>query len=520
MTDASLLLARHAGRPVLMLPRAARDYALRIRALDHRAFSRPGRLGAFLRKVGLAGSAPRPLAMEDDYDAPPPVPLQERLAYAPLWIGDVDDTGFCWSLKDNIALMCADTPLVAQGEEFCGVVYHGYDTLLLAMQEATADERVKGVFLKLSSPGGVVDDGLPQLAAFMRQARAQAGGKPIWVYADMACSAAYWIAAQADKIIAPHVGYVGSIGAVAVHESYAVELAQDGVEITSIEFPDGGEKTDGAYWKPLSPAAQAAWSADVAECGRLFLADVTAGRPSLTEDALLATRAGVFMGDHADPARSGLQLGFVDEIAHEQDAFNALLAEISASPSPKSPSAGPKGSRAAAKSEKEPLMANQPPKKAPKAEKTHAERLAAAEAEVVRLKAQAPDDAPDGDDDGDAADEVDDVDDNSEQPDGGQAPDPSVDEDKPEDKTEAVSREALAIAASAEAKTHPHLALTAISTGMTLAQFQASAATAAPAGRKSPLSEAMANSQRMRPDAKAGGKRESALVANAKTFKG
>jgi hypothetical protein len=175
--NAALLATRYARRPLLLTPMAAEELAHRVRALDDRAFSRPGRLDAFLRRVGLAKAGAdanpvrtRPSAMEDDDYGPPPPPLEERLAYTPLWLGEPEDTRL---LLDPEGRRRADVRRHApgrRGEEFCGVVYHGYDTLLAGHARGHGRQRVQGVFLRLSSPGGVVAGGLPALAAFMREA--------------------------------------------------------------------------------------------------------------------------------------------------------------------------------------------------------------------------------------------------------------------------------------------------------------------------------------------------------------
>ncbi len=73
----------------------------------------------------------------------------------------------------------------------------------------------------------------------------------------------------------------------------------------------------------------------------------------------------------------------------------------------------------------------------------------------------------------------------------------SQDNKDDDDKAEG---EASAIAASPEAKKHPALALAAIQSGQTLAQFRASAAVAAPA-RTSRLDQVMAGANRLKPDA-------------------
>ena len=518
MPDIGLLASRYAGRPLLLTAGAARDLANRVRGMDPQALARPSRIGALLRKVGLApggGKGPRStFAMDDDGEGVPAVPMDQQLAYSPRWLGDVEDTGFCWSLKDGVALMCCDTPLVERGDEFCGIVWHGYDTLLMAMREAAADARVRGIFLREDTPGGVVGGGLPALADFMRSAREAAGGKPIWVYADMACSAGYWIAAQADRILAPSVGYVGSLGAVMVHENWAGALEQDGIEITSIEFPEGGVKTEGAWWKALSDAGRAAWQSDVSQVGELFLADVEAGRPQLTREAMLAMRADAFMAEHSDPGRSGLALGLVDEIATEEAAFAALVAHVSA-PADQPLTAVAPGARVTAPAKKANTMARKPQAGGKPATTRIAQARAAVKTAQANLaKAQATeavdeddedkedvpaDDAPaDQGEDGDTP--ADDADDDV---------DAAVAEDDEDDDSKA-------IAASAEAKAHPALALAAISSGMSLKQFKASALAGAPA-RGSRLDAAMAGARRLSPDAPApsaqglGG----ALVANA-----
>ncbi|MBX9707916.1 MAG: hypothetical protein K2X61_08300, partial [Caulobacteraceae bacterium] len=193
--DLTALAARHAGRPLLMTPRAALELANRVRSVDARSVVQPSRFSALLRR--LSGQDRRPSAMEDDdYE---PVPMETRLAYAPLYAGEPDDYGFCWTLKDGVALMNVDKPLLDRGEIYCGEVYHGYDTILQGLREAMADDRVKAIFIREATPGGVVASGLPAVAAYMRENGARAGGKPIHVYADMACSAGYWIASAADR---------------------------------------------------------------------------------------------------------------------------------------------------------------------------------------------------------------------------------------------------------------------------------------------------------------------------------
>lgn len=506
MTDIALLASRYASRPLLMTADAAEQLAHRIRTIDARAFERPSRISALLRRVGLAnggkadvGSARRTAFAMDDDDGVPAIPLEEQLAYSPRWLGDVEDTGFCWSLKDGVALICCDTVLVERGDEFCGQVWHGYDTLLLAMREAMSDARVRGIFLVLDTPGGVAGSGLPELAAYMRSAREAAGGKPIWVYARMACSAGYWILASGDYAIAGQFAYVGSCGAVVGHENRSGALSKAGIEITTIEFPEGALKTEGGQWKALSDAGRAAWQSDINELGQTFFADLEAGRPQLTSEKLMALRADAFMAQHADPERSGLALGLVDAIATEEEAFAQLVAHVSA-PADKPEPAAASGARATSPA-KEAVMAQPNRTPAAAAQVAQAQRafaLAKSNLAKAKAKAAAADDVVDDDDDDDegvqAADPA--KSDDAQPDDEDEDTDPGDEDDDKKDKPS----DAVAIASSAEAKAHPAMANAAIASGQTLAQFKASVGAMSSGSRASRLDAAMAGSRRLRAD--------------------
>lgn len=320
-------IARYAGRPLLMTEPAARELALRALNLDAGAarHSHLARQPAkFLKRLGI-GAYSQPRAFDDDAPAGPILPA----AYAPSYASEPEHEGFGWALCEGIACFEIEGALMDRGfSSFSGSVFWGYDAIGAALREAHADARVKGIFIRMNSPGGVVAGTLEALTADMRGLRESGNddGKPIFVYADMAASAGYWIASQADRIFAPAVGMVGSIGAVIVHEDYSEALASDGVKVTAIKF--GKKKTDGAWYEPLSEGALEDLQAEIDAVGERFIADVTTGREFLSRAKLLSTEAACMMAEHPDAARSGIKLGLVDEIAREEDAFDALQAHI------------------------------------------------------------------------------------------------------------------------------------------------------------------------------------------------
>lgn len=490
MTNPALLTARYARRPLLIEPMAARALLAHLSASDPRAiesgFRSPGRFEAALRRLGVGRD--RPAAMEDDEVMGEPAPTRPA-AYAPLWLqqqyGEPQDEGFAWCLFDGIATMEVSTAISARGEYWCGTWYHGYDTILAGMREAMADERVKAIFVRMNTPGGVVSEGLPQLAAFIRGARKAAGGKPIHFHCDMSCSAGFWINCQGDRTTGSAVSLTGSVGAVILHENQAGWLKQIGVEITAIQF--GDEKTAGAWWEKLSTSARADLQAEIDQCGRNFVADVHAGKPSLTPEALIATQARVFMGQHDEADRSAVEIGFIDEVMTEEEAFAQLLEDVtptqSASQTGISHSIAATGSRGAADPAKETPMAVRQTTNGPATART-ARPGANTEAETGTET-----EAGTGGGDGDGMDN--------------ENPDEELDENGQPvaGGGSEGGGEAAAIAASAEAATHPSLALAAIQSGQTLAQFKANVAALAGAPKTSKLDAAMAGARRLGPDA-------------------
>lgn len=320
-------IARHAGRPLLMTEAAARELALRALSIDagawrHEALSRQP--AKFLKRAGVGAFLQRGTFQEDG----PAAPVQPQ-AYAPTYTAAPEHEGFGWSLCEGIACFEIEGALMDRGFScISGSVFWGYDAIGAALWEAYADTRVKGIFIRMNSPGGVVAGTLEALTADIRAMRetGNENGKPIFAYADMAASAGYWIISQTDRIFAPAVGMVGSIGAVIAHEDHSAALDKIGVKITPIQF--GPKKTDGAWFKPLSETALADLQAEIDAIGERFLADVTEGREFLSRAKLLATEAACMMADHPDAARSGIKLGLVDEIAREEDAFAALVAHV------------------------------------------------------------------------------------------------------------------------------------------------------------------------------------------------
>ncbi len=97
------------------------------------------------------------------------------------------------------------------------------------LRQIAQDRTARSVVLRIDSPGGTVA-GIGDLAQEIKWLSDR--GKPVVAFCeDTACSAAYWLASQADKVLANDTALVGSIGAYLVLEDTSAAAAARGVKV-------------------------------------------------------------------------------------------------------------------------------------------------------------------------------------------------------------------------------------------------------------------------------------------------
>jgi ClpP class serine protease len=179
------------------------------------------------------------------------------------------------------------------------------------------------VALEIDSFGGEVA-GVFDLADRIRAIR---GSKPVWAFvAEHAFSAGYALASQADRILLPRTGAVGSIGVVVMHADLSGQLDQDGVRVTLVH--SGQHKVDGNPYEPLPENVHDDIQREIDVLRFLFAETVAAGRAGrLSQDAALATEAATFRGTDA------IATGLADEVIDLTRGFARFRESLSA-PSP------------------------------------------------------------------------------------------------------------------------------------------------------------------------------------------
>jgi capsid assembly protease len=197
-----------------------------------------------------------------------------------------------------------------------------YEGIAAQIEAAASDPAVRGLALEIDSFGGEVA-GVFDLADRIRAIR---GSKPVWAFiAEHAFSAGYALASQADRILLPRTGAVGSIGVVVMHAEMSGQLDQDGLRVTLIH--SGRHKVDGNPYEPLPDKVRDDIQREINVLRFLFAQTVAAGRVGrLSQEAALATEAATYRGVDAVAA------GLADEVTDLTRGFASFHQMLSRTP--------------------------------------------------------------------------------------------------------------------------------------------------------------------------------------------
>ena len=176
------------------------------------------------------------------------------------------------------------------------------DKVSALLSAADQDTECERIVLAFHSPGGTVT-GIPELAAKIRDVNSR---KPVISYTDgMCCSAALWLASQADTFLVAPSAVVGSVGVRCLVLDESEKMAKEGIKAES--FTSGKFKDMGASYKPLNDDERKMLQARVDSIGKAFRAALTAVRTIAAADM----EGQSFSGEEA------VAKGFADGLAND-----------------------------------------------------------------------------------------------------------------------------------------------------------------------------------------------------------
>lgn len=199
------------------------------------------------------------------------------------------------------------TGVIAEDPGYSGTSPRTFVNLL---RRAETDPRIKAVVVRVNSGGGS-----PAAAEEMYRAivRLRQQGKPVVVsMGDVAASAAYYLSAAADRIVANPSTTTGSIGVISQTFVFADLLAEHGVSVETIV--SGPFKDAPSSFRPLTDQERAYMQEIVDDVLETFIDAVAQGR-GLDEEYVRSLADGrIFTG------RQAYELQLVDELGGLEDA--------------------------------------------------------------------------------------------------------------------------------------------------------------------------------------------------------
>jgi protease-4 len=216
--------------------------------------------------------------------------------------------------------------IYVQGEMLTGSVPTGFgvatsEEIAKSLKDASNDDGVKAIVMRINSPGGS-PAAAEEIVAAMKKTK-----KPIVVsMGDVAASAAYYISAPATKIIANPDTMTGSIGVIWEFQNRSKFYEKDGTEFY---IAKSGELKDmGGDWRGLSDEEKQYVDQVITESYGRFIHEVATDRNlSLSKVKDLADGR-IYTGAKAK------ELGLVDDFGNLDDAIDiaAKLGGIEGTP--------------------------------------------------------------------------------------------------------------------------------------------------------------------------------------------
>jgi protease-4 len=201
--------------------------------------------------------------------------------------------------------------------EVTGMIADSRD-IVRQLKEYRQDENIKGIILRIDSPGGAVG---PSQEIYDEVLKVKSSNKKVFAsLGSMAASGGYYIASPADMIIANPGTLTGSIGVIMAFSNVEELIKKIGLRpevIKSGKFKDSGSPT-----RPMSKSERKLFQSVVDDVHEQFMEAVANGRNLPKKQVKTIADGRIFTG------RQALKLKMVDHLGGLEESIDLLAKAV------------------------------------------------------------------------------------------------------------------------------------------------------------------------------------------------
>lgn len=224
-------------------------------------------------------------------------------------------------LNNKIAIFDVEGTIVDTGDQtsiLSGASTYNHKSFLDKLDMAAKDNTIKGVILRVNSPGGGV---LESAEVHDKILKVKAAGKPVYVsMGSMAASGGYYISAPANKIFASNETLTGSLGVIMHGYNYEKLAKKYGVEFETIK--SGPYKDIMSPTREMTSEERKILQSMVDNMYNQFVRVIAEGRGMSEKEVRKIADGRVYDG------RQAKQLHLVDEIGRLDDVIVSMKQDL------------------------------------------------------------------------------------------------------------------------------------------------------------------------------------------------
>lgn len=187
------------------------------------------------------------------------------------------------------------------------------------LTKATKDDAVKGIVLRINSPGGTVTAS-DILYHEVREFKNERNIPVVACIMDVGTSGGYYLAAASDKIVAHPSAVTGSLGVIMLTINGSGLMEKIGIEANTIT--SGPHKDMGSPFREMTVQDRRIFQGVINSLYDRFLEVIEQGRPHLTREKIQKLADGRIYS-----APQAKEVGLIDEIGYLDDAIDLAKQE-------------------------------------------------------------------------------------------------------------------------------------------------------------------------------------------------